>query len=292
MEKKRENQPGREVAGYRILEELGSGATSRVYRVRNEETGQVYALKCSEHVRRLREEAAVLRSFQHPCLPRWIEDGSLQDGAYLVMEYIPGITLGRLMDNYPAGMPERMAVGIARDVAGGLACLHGCHPPYIYRDIKADNVMITPQGRARLVDLGAVCAEGIKGKYRAGTYGYSAPEQFWTGAGITPACDIYGMGKLLAFMLTGQDPCKPPYDTENYCSRHSGIGSRMKRLLERCLHPDPQMRYPDAAFLLSELSALEAGKTVFWDKIREPGGNKCPYRYIKCIWKSEYERIF
>lgn len=292
MGKKKGNGPGREVAGYRILEELGGGATSRVYRVRDEATGQVYVLKYSEHARRLRAEAGILRSFQHPCFPRWIEDGSLPDGAYLVMEYIPGITLGRLMEKYPAGMPEKMAVGIARDVARGLACLHGCHPPYIYRDIKADNVMITSQGRARLVDLGAACAEGVRGTDRAGTYGYSAPEQFWTGAGITPACDIYGMGKLLAYMLTGQDPCKPPYDTERYCSRHSGIGRRWKRLLGRCLHADPQLRYPDASFLLEQLPDPENEKTGFWDKIREPGGNKCSYRYIKCIWKSEYERIF
>ncbi len=292
MENIKEYKPRRYMAGYEILEELGKGATSRVYRARKEGTGQIYALKCSGHIERLRAEAAVLKELKHPCFPRWIGDGRLSDGAYLVMEYIPGITLERLMEEFPAGMAGKAAVDIARDVARGLVCLHGSRPVYVYRDIKADNVMIDSQGRARLVDLGAVCAEGGQAKCRAGTYGYSAPEQFWTGADITPACDIYGMGKLLAYMLTGHNPCKPPYDTENYCRRHNGIGRGMKRLLERCLQSDPQLRYPDASFLLPALSALETEKNGFRDKIREIIGNKCPYRYIKCIWRSEYERIF
>lgn len=282
------------IAGYRILEELGNGATSRVYRVKKEGEERVYALKYSVFSERLRAEAQILKGLRHPCFPQWVQDGRLAEGAYLVMEYVPGITLGRLMEDYPAGMPEEMAVGIARDVALGLAYLHGCQPSYVYRDLKADNVMITPQGRARLVDLGAaVCADGSQGgRCRAGTYGYSAPEQFWEGVHVTPACDIYAMGKLLSYLLTGQDPGKPPYDTAEYCSRHSGIRRGIKRLLDRCLQTDPQLRYPDASFLLSQLESLGADKMGFRDKIREITGNKRPYRYIKCIWRSDYERIF
>ncbi|MFG6357852.1 MAG: serine/threonine protein kinase [Acetatifactor sp.] len=292
MEKRKGNHPPGDMAGYEILEELGSGVTARVYRVQEKGTGRVCALKYSDDAERLKAEAVLLRGLSHPCFPRWMGDGVLSEGAYLVMEYIPGMTLGRLMDKYPAGMPERAAAGIAREVAMGLACLHGSRPMYVYRDIKADNVMITPQGRARLVDLGAVCAAGAQGKVRAGTYGYSAPEQFWNGADISPACDVYGVGKLLAYMLTGQDPCKPPYDTENYCCRHSGIGRRMQRLLEHCLYTDPQLRYPDASFLVSELSDPGTEKRGLRDMFRKFTGNKCRYRYIKCIWRSEYERIF
>lgn len=281
-----------QIAGYRILDELGAGATSRVYRVKKE--GSVYALKYSQFSKRLRDEAELLKELTHPCFPGWVEDGRLAEGAYLVMEYIPGITLGRLMESYPAGMPEKAAHGIARDVAMGLAYLHGSQPPYVYRDLKADNVIITPQGRARLIDLGAaVRPDGSPGeKCRAGTYGYGAPEQFWEGASVTPACDVYAMGKLLSYLLTGQNPCRPPYDTAVYCSRHSGIRRDIKRILERCLQTDPQLRYPSAAFLLSELEKQRGDKISFWNKIREITGNKCQYRYIKCIWRSDYERIF
>lgn len=282
------------IAGYRILDKLGNGATSRVYLVKKEENGRVYALKHSMFPERLRTEAEILRELKHPCFPVWIEDGRLEDGAYLVMEYIQGVTLSQLMERYPGGMPEKMAVGIARDVVLGLAYLHDCQPPYVYRDLKADNVIVTAQGRARLVDVGAaVRVDGSqRDRGRVGTYGYGAPEQFWEGVRVTPSCDIYAVGKLLSFMLTGQNPCKPPYDTAEYCSRHSGIRRGLKRLLNRCLQADPQLRYPDASFLLAELEDLGAKKIGFRDKIREITGNKCPYRYIKCIWRSEYERIF
>lgn len=254
----------------------------------------MYALKYSVFSERLGMEAEVLKRLKHPCFPRWIEDGRLGDGSYLVMEYVQGITLSQLMEEYPEGMPEKMALGIAWDVAMGLVYLHGCQPTYIYRDLKAGNVIITHEGRARLVDLGTAvhmdCRQGEK--YRAGTYGYAAPEQFWEGARVTPSCDVYGFGKLLSYLLTGQNPCTPPYDTMAYCGRHSGIRRGLKRLLKRCLQTDPQLRYPDASFLLPELERLRANKMVFRDKIREITGNKCPYRYIKCIWRSDYERIF
>lgn len=282
------------IGGYQLLKELGAGATGRVYRVREPDGGKVYALKYSMYTDRLTGEAAILKGLRHACFPKWIADGKEAAGAYLVMEYIPGITLQQLMEQYPTGMPEQMAAGIGLDVATGIACLHEGQPAYIYRDLKAANVMITSDGRARLVDLGAaVRAEGAREKFcRAGTYGYSAPEQFWEGIRVTPACDVYGLGKLLAFLLTGQDPGKPPYDTMEYCSRHKGIGKTFQQLIVKCLQPDPQLRYPDASFLLPELSRLASGKGLFGDKIWTKTGNRIPCRYIKCIWKSEYERIF
>lgn len=275
------------IGEYRLEGELGAGATARVYLARKPGKEGFCALKYSALPDLIQREAELLKRLKHSCFPRWIEEGKQAAGAWLAMEYIPGITLQQLMEQYPSGMPEQMAVGIAMDVAAGLACLHRSQPAYIYRDLKAANVMITPKGRARLVDLGAaVCPEEPgEGVCRAGTYGYGAPEQFWAGSRITPACDVYAMGKLLSFMLSGQDPGKPPYDTMGYCRRHYGIGKEYKQLLDRCLQPDPQLRCPDAAFLLRELAGLRAKKG------RGRRG-KAPCRYIKCIWRSDYERIF
>ena len=100
------------IGGYQLLEELGAGATARVYRVREPDGGKEYALKCSTHTYKLTAEGAVLKQLRHSCFPRWIAEGREAAGAYLVMEYVPGITLRRLMEQYPAGMPEGMAAGI------------------------------------------------------------------------------------------------------------------------------------------------------------------------------------
>ncbi|MDE7225137.1 MAG: hypothetical protein K2O34_15330, partial [Acetatifactor sp.] len=143
-------------------------------------------------------------------------------------------------------------------------------------------------------DLGAaVCQQEQEGEMcRAGTYGYSAPEQFWEGIRITAACDVYATGKLLAFMLSGQDPGKPPYDAVGYRRGHYGIGREYRQILDRCLQPDPQLRCPNAFFLLQELAALKTEKSRIRNKIRRNMGNKAACRYIKCIWRSDYERIF
>lgn len=282
------------IGQYQLAGELGAGATARVYLAAKRGTEEFYALKYSPSPELIRREAEILRHLNHICFPRWIEEGRDVSGAWLVMEYIPGITLQQLMEQYPAGMPEPMALGIAADVAAGLAYLHRCQPAHIYRDLKASNVMITHEGRARLVDLGAAICLQESGDVvsRAGTYGYSAPEQFWEGAQVTAACDVYAMGKLLSFMLSGQDPGKPPYDTREYCSRNYGIGKQCRQILDRCLQSDPQLRCPDAAFLLQELTALKADRRKIGDKLRRNKGNKVPCRYIKCIWRSDYERIF
>lgn len=283
-----------QTGGYQVLDKLGEGATAQVYLVRSPDDRKMYALKYSPHTDRLMAESAILGRLHHPCFPCRIADGRTAEGAYLVMEYIPGITLQQLMEQYPAGMPERMAAGIGLDVAAGIAWMHRCQPALIYRDMKAANVMITPEGRARLVDLGAaVCGVGAQEKScRAGTHGYSAPEQFWEGVKVTPACDVYGLGKLLAFMLTGQDPAKPPYDTMEYCRRHCGIRRPFQQLLVKCLQPDPQLRYPDASFLLPLLEGLKTGKKHIGDRKHSKKRNRITCRYIKCIWLSEYERIF
>lgn len=286
-------ETGGSIGGYRLLEPLGTGATARVFRVKKAD-GTAAALKYSTDTCLIWQEAETLRRINHPCFPRWFDQGKEEQGAYLVMEYIPGVSLQLLMEQYPGGMPQQMAAGIGLDVAQGLACLHGCQPPYVYRDLKAANVILTPQGRARLVDLGAaVCPEEPGAHYGpAGTYGYSAPEQFRSEARVTAACDIFGLGKLLAFLLTGQDPGKPPYDTAANYAGYAGVSSAFVRLLDRCLQQDPQLRYPDASFLLPELTRLKDGKRRLGEILHRPTGSKKAYRYIKCIRRGESKRLF
>ena len=99
------------IGGYRLLAELGKGATARVFRVEQPGGKDVYALKYGSCKARLRAESAILKQLRHPCFPRWIDEGEDAGGIYLVMEFIPGLSLQKLMELYPAGMPERMQSG-------------------------------------------------------------------------------------------------------------------------------------------------------------------------------------
>ena len=81
------------IGGYRLLAELGKGATARVFRVEQPGGKDVYALKYGSCKARLRAESAILKQLRHPCFPRWIDEGEDAGGIYLVMEFIPGLSL-------------------------------------------------------------------------------------------------------------------------------------------------------------------------------------------------------
>ena len=204
------------------------------------------------------------------------------------MEYIEGMTLQELLDKgHTFGKKE--IVFIMKKILEGLDYLHKHTPALIYRDLKPANIIVSPNGRIRMVDLGTVQMEQEKGNTRAGTYGYAAPEQFWQGMKLTRACDIYAAGKLFAYLLTGKNPAEPPYDIENYCKGLRGMHPAYREIVKRCLAVEPQGRFEDCESLMIQLRRAydeDSMKKLF------NFHKKNTIIYKKCIWKSEYRRIF
>lgn len=159
-------------------------------------------------LRRLRREADALRRVRrHPNLVAVL--GAAVDGPeppHLVLELVPGRPLGAWIAEAGRLAPAD-AARVARDVARGLAVLHG--HGIIHRDVKPDNVVVTPEGRARLIDFG-VAKDAFMSALTApgqlvGTAEYMAPEQ-WTGAPLDARCDLFALGATLYHALTGQPP--------------------------------------------------------------------------------------
>ena len=268
---------------YERIGKLGCGTTSEVFLVKNKADGKQYAVKVGEDNELLRQESELLKRLVHPMLPVWKEYIEGEKG-YLIMEYIEGITLQVWLERY-GKVSETMACNIMTEILKLLQFFHSQMPPIIYRDLKAANIMIDKSGSVRVIDLGGA----VMSRFKVGTYGYAAPEQFWEGIELGPEWDIYAAGKLLSFLLTGKDPCIPPYDMLKFCEKDRGISQRMFDVIGRSISVNSLGRYASAREFDKALQ-----KAVCIKRMKRPvfGGKKETIEYEKCVWKSEYQRIF
>ena len=272
---------------FTILKLLGKGGFSSVYLVQDR-AGAKYACKVSTQQNLLETEAFYMQRLEHPLFPRffdaWQEDGQ----GFLLMEYIPGENLtqytnprfqtvpslsgtpDRQQKNAPslspASKPQQKSLSISQIIsigsrlADGLATIQDFDPALVYRDVKPANCILMPDGRVRLLDLGLICPAG-ENPCVAGTPGFAAPEQLIvsdtneTANLLTPAADIYGLGRTLRALLPSTRFCSKLL---NLClfSPFSPTAQFM-RLLELCTEDSPQNRLQDMRTLRDLLVTLE-----------------------------------
>ncbi|MBN1995388.1 MAG: NPCBM/NEW2 domain-containing protein [Anaerolineae bacterium] len=205
---------------YRLLEVIGAGGMSRVYRAEDTRLGITVAVKENLQVgqmgqgesrRQFENEARLLAKLSHPNLPK-VSDHFFDDETgrqYLVMEYIEGDDLETIVRRSGL-LSEQVALNWLGQVLDALEYMHRQNPPIIHRDIKPANIKITPQGKAVLVDFGLVklAGQGTMTGARAVTAGYSPPEQY--GFSTSARSDIYALGATLYTLLTGLVPPEAP----------------------------------------------------------------------------------
>jgi serine/threonine protein kinase len=211
---------------YRIERVLGSGGFGHVYQAVDLSTNQQYAIKeylvtGASGQEQLKHEAAVLSQLHHPNLPAF-QDAFIERGRYyVVLNYIEGNDLTDIIRiarqrNDIVPIPRIMEWLLA--ICDAVIFLHSQRPPVIHRDIKPDNIRITPNGVAILVDLGnaKAAADGARTLFfirHQGTPGYAPPEQYPGGTGTDARSDIYALGGTLYFALTAHEP--PSVSTRN-----------------------------------------------------------------------------
>ncbi len=200
---------------YRITQLLGKGGMGAVYQAQDLRLGgRLVAVKgnfdaSAEAQAQFQLEANMLANLNHPNLPRvmdhFIEPSGKQ---YLVMDFVEGEDLEQMLARQ-GRLVESQALRWFGQVCEAVEHIHGQSPPIIHRDIKPANVVVTPAGKAMLVDLGIakVYQSGQKTAVaaRAVTPGFSPPEQYG-GARTDARSDIYALGATLYCILTGQVP--------------------------------------------------------------------------------------
>ncbi len=204
------------IPGYDLLERIGAGAGSAIYRARELGSRRIVAVKHvsvedrenKKYLRHVRNEYRVLKSLQDSRgesppegivkvyrLVRW---GRLRrrKNCALVMEYLEGLDLRRER-RYPIGQ----FVDILAQTTKALAALHA--RSMIHGDVKPENIIVSPSGRVAMVDFGFSCKAGSQARSIRGTRDYMAPEQIDMGR-LTERTDIYNFGATMYFLLTGR----------------------------------------------------------------------------------------
>lgn len=272
---------------YIIREALGEGGSSEVYLAGKVQGDGLYTLKISHNRELLKKEARLVGEIGSRYFPAFVDYEEEGDEGYLVLEYIEGTSLQKMLDGGRRFTEEEIFL-LMEHVTAALSVLHFHKTPLVHLDVKPANIIISPRGEVKLIDMGAGSIVGLTQQKKGGTYGYGAPEQFWHGALPGPQADVYACGKLLSYLLTGKNPALPPYNVEMQILRGSRRDKRWQKIITKCLEMEPGRRYPDGRSLHKEIRMLqERGRG--WLK-RTPAASEETV-YIKCLWKSDYERV-
>jgi len=284
---------GQTLGHYRILEKIGAGGMGEVYRARDERLGREVAVKVlppslvpDESVRkRLRKEAQALSKLNHPNIEILFELGSKDGAEFLVVEYVPGVTLSDRLAQGP--MPEREIARLGVQLANGLAAAHS--QGIVHCDLKPSNLRTTPDGRLKILDFGIakslrVTRESSKhnvttesttgGQGVVGTLPYMAPEQLRSEPADARS-DLYSAGAVLYEMATGQRAFRDgvaPRLTDAILHQaavppravNASISPELERIILKCLQKEPENRYQSAAELevdLRQLATIEVPRS-------------------------------
>jgi serine/threonine protein kinase len=199
---------------YRILDELGRGGMGQVFRAQHVMMGRTVAIKVlprakstAESEAAFQREIRMLARLDHDNLVRALDAGHDGKVYYLVTELVPGLDLRRQVLKH-GRLDEARAASVITQAAVGLGYAHS--QGLVHRDVKPANLLVTPEGHVKVLDLG-LAGSVIEGESArlgrvVGTMDYMAPEQIRTPDTVGPSADIYALGCTLYFALTGEVP--------------------------------------------------------------------------------------
>ncbi len=251
---------------YRISSLLGKGGMGAVYLAYDLSLEQNVAVKSNynpsqESTDQFLQEARLLANLRHPNLPRVIDYFILEKTQYLVMDYIPGEDLGKILEKNGL-QPVELVLKWAEELGGALNYLHRQNPPVIHRDVKPGNIKLSAEGEAILVDFGiAKAAEAAQATATGAlgyTPGYAPPEQY--GHSRTgPYSDQYSLAATLYALLTDQCPVDSVQRALDQAVLtpmnllNPEIPSHVQRAIERAMSVRPQDRFPEISEFIRAL---------------------------------------
>ena len=247
---------------YEILREIGHGGMSVVYLAMDTHLNKQWAVKEIKKkgsgkndeiiVNSLLTEANLMKRLDHAALPRIVDIIDNGVTIYVVMDYIEGESLDKILNEYGA-QPEELVIGWAMQLCDALAYLHAQKPPIIYRDMKPANIMLKPEGNIKIIDFGIAREykeQSLADTTVLGTKGYAPPEQY---SGQTDArSDIFALGMTMHHLLTGIDP----RSGEAYAPVrmwNPELSEGIELIIDKCVEPAPENRYQNCSDLLYDL---------------------------------------
>jgi serine/threonine protein kinase len=271
---------------YKVLSLVGVGGMGQVYRAQDIRLDRMVALKFlplevagdPDRTRRFRVEAKAASALNHPNVATIYDFGQSEGRTFIAMEYVEGETLAARIGGQPLDSAKIVEIGI--QIVDALREAHA--KGITHRDIKPSNIMITPQGRVKILDFGLAKVRRAKGVdwnsgivapgdsvpgAVIGTVQYMSPEQL-LGRDVDYRSDIFSLGVLLYEMAAGRPPFAgvSPADTigrilhvEPQALRNVNDAAppRLDKIVHKCLEKDPERRYQSADELLDELRNVQ-----------------------------------
>jgi len=283
---------GKELKHFKIEKLLGRGGMGVVYRARDVRLDRPVALKVlradltanPDRRRRFLQEAKAASTVTHPSIAQIYDVDEIEGTTFIAMEFVEGQTVSQLIDKRELDLIG--SVEIALQVAEGLSKAHEAN--IVHRDIKSDNIMVTRDGHAKLLDFGlAKLLDPVSADEESdvqdlketetyshtqpgtvmGTAAYMSPEQA-RGLPVNQASDVFSMGIVLYEMVTGELPFKgdTPLDTMHSIAFDEArpvtfirrnLPPELHRVVSRCLRKKPADRYKNARALAADLKRLK-----------------------------------
>ena len=298
--------PSEVIQGYRILERLGRGGMGSVYRAEQTGMNRIVALKIlrrpfgkeEEHVERLRREARLVGSLDHPNIVRGLDVGQHGPYHYFAMEFVEGETLRDALKRRGI-LPEAEALRVVEEVCHALDHAHS--RGVIHRDVKPGNIILTPDGTPKLTDYGLAKGPAdftlTQSGVTIGTPQFISPEQARDPAGADIQTDLYSLGATAYNMLTGI----PPHTSDTLAGLLTKVLYEKPRtarqvnprvtpgasfLVEKMMAKDKRYRYRTPRELLRDLRALAAGRSIVpsgWEGDFEVHAARRKLRWVAAI---------
>ncbi len=262
---------GDRLGPYEILERIGAGGMGEVYRARDTRLNRDVAIKLSaaQFSERFEREARAVAALNHPNICHIYDVGAAQNApGYIVMEYVEGAPIA------PLDTPRKL-LDLAVQIADGLAAAHAAG--VVHRDLKPDNILVTRDGRAKILDFGIAKTAAAAATADAtvamtitdpgttlGTIHYMSPEQARGAPNLGPQSDQFSLGIVLYELAAGKRPFARPSAAETMTAiiredaepLPASTPAPLRWIIERLLSKDPADRYDSTRDLYRELRQI------------------------------------
>jgi serine/threonine protein kinase len=266
------------IPDYEILEKIDEGRTGSVYKGRQHATGDPVAIKIIKTevaqdatlLKRLKQEFRTASKLIHPNIVQALAFGHDESGTYLILELVDGESLWQRVER-DGRLKEADALSIFTQVAQGLYYAH--QHGIIHRDVKPANILLKPNGQAKLTDFGLVknFAEDLQltgPSSVLGTPHFMAPEQYTNPKQVDLRCDIYGLAASLYLAVSGHLPFEGPTALDTLKMQANGeliaprefvpsLSEQVDHAIRRAMKPDPAQRYPSCLAFLQDLREIK-----------------------------------
>lgn len=258
---------------YQLIKQIGQGGMSKVYLALDRRLNKEWAIKVIDNqliINQALAEAELMKKIDHHLLPRIVDVINTPKKLYIVMDYIKGVTLDRVIERY-GSQSEKQVIDWTRQICRILHYLHQQDPPIIHCDLKPENIILKQDGTIRLVDLGIaseIDAENKSLNRSWATKAFAAPEQFKISDAIDERTDVYCLGITMLYLLTGEKSIGIGKLSDSILKVDLKLDADLNWIIQKAVQKKPIRRYSSILALAKDLKRYQSFKSYKLNQLR------------------------